>query len=495
MTWAYGNVDDSWNPRATLPIQGVMGVASTDDRNLGLRNGCASDFPRPIGESKGNPLEPSTWPDVAAPGSDVETTNAISVGHKAINPTTTRIPQVDEYRAEYGTSLSAAHTAGSIALLLQANPDLTPAEVEWILEDTATEPPEDLCEFPYNKGDPTHPTSAANHVYGHGLIDAHNATQTAIGFEGIPETDAEAVEPGPAFLKEEDRTDVDTVRVQDRLYLTGDGGISETRPTESTAETIESEANEPVTFTSAPFEESRTVSGIDASIWMSINTERFWQGQEVVGGNILLEVEQVGPDRFVKNGVVTGTPWRGDIGQGNLDGAFVTPERPFMRAAEDPLSIEPGDKLRINIKVNTRGLAGPGSEVTTFEVTVGSERYPSHVGIGERAPDAPRTYRACRENAPNWCAWIDADHPSAQTDFDGGHAELKWEGPGGSGAEIVTEDSVTRDCTVPADEAWGQCVVRLHDFVNRNSNSVTHCRVLDQPGPIQGHGTCRPLKH
>lgn len=66
-----------------------------------------------------------------------------------------------------GTSMACPHVAGTAALLLQANPSLTPAQVQTILEETAV----DLG------------IDGFDNYYGHGRIDAANAVSSV---QGIP---------------------------------------------------------------------------------------------------------------------------------------------------------------------------------------------------------------------------------------------------------------------------------------------------------------------
>ncbi|MDX1812237.1 MAG: S8 family serine peptidase [Gammaproteobacteria bacterium] len=89
--------------------------------------------------------------DVAAPGLSIWTTT-----------------NGGGYGAPSGTSFSAPLTAGVLALIKSANPNLSPDEVENILESTA----KDL-------GAPGWDTS-----YGHGRVDAYQAVLTAMGTTG-----------------------------------------------------------------------------------------------------------------------------------------------------------------------------------------------------------------------------------------------------------------------------------------------------------------------
>lgn len=84
-------------------------------------------------------------PDVTAPGVKIMTLN-----YNGLN----------SYFTGNGTPLSAAHVAAVIAMMLEANPNLTPAQIDRILETTAVK-----CEGLMTK----------NNYYGAGRIDAYEA--------------------------------------------------------------------------------------------------------------------------------------------------------------------------------------------------------------------------------------------------------------------------------------------------------------------------------
>ena len=95
----------------------------------------------------------TVFPGIVAPGVNIRTT-ALTYGGA--------VP--DSYAYVSGTSISAPHVAGAMALLLSAFPDLQPSQMEQALTATAL----DLG------------VSGADNVYGHGLIDAA-AAYTALG--------------------------------------------------------------------------------------------------------------------------------------------------------------------------------------------------------------------------------------------------------------------------------------------------------------------------
>jgi subtilisin family serine protease len=103
---------------------------------------------------------PDTWvvPDVAAPGTDV--LSAFPGGG---------------YETMSGTSMAAPHVAGTVALMLQARPDLTPAEVLDELEKTA------FHDDRYGQDRP-------NVQVGYGRIDAYAAVSGVASVTGLAGT-------------------------------------------------------------------------------------------------------------------------------------------------------------------------------------------------------------------------------------------------------------------------------------------------------------------
>jgi serine protease AprX len=94
-------------------------------------------------------------PDVAAPG---------------VNIMSAMYTTPDAYSTMSGTSQATPHVAGTIAIMLQANPDLTPQDIKKILRDTAQ-----AKGSPYNTVlDPKYNTAS-----GWGMLDAYGAVKRA----------------------------------------------------------------------------------------------------------------------------------------------------------------------------------------------------------------------------------------------------------------------------------------------------------------------------
>lgn len=148
------------NPHAQNPKPGVIGVANYDDINLGTRDGGLD-----TSSSRGKKGEPATYPDISAPGSIITSacTYALPICRSSGDVTD------PNYAAISGTSMAAPHIAGIVAVILEANPALTPAQVEDVVEDTAYkfgDPGTYEADVPARNSDNT-----TSFDKGHGLVD------------------------------------------------------------------------------------------------------------------------------------------------------------------------------------------------------------------------------------------------------------------------------------------------------------------------------------
>lgn len=176
--WAAGNDGgdgsaDMVSPYAKSPTPGVLGVASYDDGNTGTRNGIVSSF-----SSHGEDGDPTSYPDISAPGSNITS---------ACLPTLPICQSAEDlnYGTISGTSMATPHISGIVAQLLQADPTLTPAEVEDILEDNS---------YKYTDGadyepDPRNDDGTTSFDKGHGLVDVAAAVAEVLGTSAPPPGD------------------------------------------------------------------------------------------------------------------------------------------------------------------------------------------------------------------------------------------------------------------------------------------------------------------
>jgi serine protease AprX len=177
--WSAGNDGgdgsaDVTGPSAKEPTPGVLSVANYDDGNAGLR-----DNHLDASSSRGAQADPATWPDISAPGTDIEA--ACRLQYTLCLPDL--LSDLDlNYGRMTGTSMAAPHIAGYVAVLLSANPALTPAQIENVLEDTA-------YKFTAGAGyasDPTNADNSSSFDKGHGLVDVTAALASVLGVPNLP---------------------------------------------------------------------------------------------------------------------------------------------------------------------------------------------------------------------------------------------------------------------------------------------------------------------
>lgn len=181
VVFAAGNSGGNGSTQATSaecvnPTPGIICVANYDDGNNGNRNGSISSS-----SSRGASAKPGTWPDIAAPGTSIKSTCRTTLPVCVVGngrPITDNL-----YGNMSGTSMAAPHVAGIIAQMYQVKPDLTPAEVENILEDTAYK---FSSGAPYASNDITNPDNTSSFDKGHGLVDALAAVQYLLNLIAPP---------------------------------------------------------------------------------------------------------------------------------------------------------------------------------------------------------------------------------------------------------------------------------------------------------------------
>jgi serine protease AprX len=183
VVFAAGNSGDtptSINPYSTMPW--TISVAAGEKQGLGspadfssrgVDNGTGADV---AGMPADTSLAPNLRPDITAAGVDIKSarlrgaglTNTLGTVPIIGNDLTTIPPgYLPYYTTSQGTSFSCPHITGVVALMLEANPLLTPDDVVTILRQTAN------------------PMPFEQRVVGSGYVDAHNAVRSAMGLTAV----------------------------------------------------------------------------------------------------------------------------------------------------------------------------------------------------------------------------------------------------------------------------------------------------------------------
>jgi serine protease AprX len=137
--WAAGNdggdgSSSLTNPPGQDPTGGILSVASYYDQDTGTRDGVVSDY-----SSRGAQADPSTWPDLSAPGENITSSCRLylPICSTGLDPRNgPGLLDVGTFNTISGTSMAAPHIAGIVAQLFQADPTATPAEIEAALKGT-----------------------------------------------------------------------------------------------------------------------------------------------------------------------------------------------------------------------------------------------------------------------------------------------------------------------------------------------------------------------
>lgn len=218
MAFAAGNDggdggEDMTSGQCKDPTPGVICVAMYDDLNSGERDG-----PLSSGSSRGQSGKLNTYPDIAAPGV-AYTSTCIQGDPSNVLCGDSLEPQWQPwYGTISGTSMATPHITGAIGLLLQARPDLTPPEVEAILQRTARKIGDDYEPDPQLSG------NTVNVGYGAGLLDLPAALDAlGVAKAGLP-TSGEEFVVADGDTDAGDATDVVTLTMQDAT-VDGQTGI------------------------------------------------------------------------------------------------------------------------------------------------------------------------------------------------------------------------------------------------------------------------------
>lgn len=175
VVFAAGNASGNGSAPTTtaeclLPMEGLVCVANYDDRNSGTRSGAIASS-----SSRGQKTDSTTWPDISAPGTSIVSTCRATLPVCWANTGQITDPP-NSYSTLSGTSMAAPHVSGIIAQLYQVDPNLTPAEIENVIEDTA-------YKFTFGsayESDPYNPDNTSSFEKGHGLIDVLAAVRALL---------------------------------------------------------------------------------------------------------------------------------------------------------------------------------------------------------------------------------------------------------------------------------------------------------------------------
>jgi serine protease AprX len=183
VVFAAGNAGDTKtaiNPYSTMPW--TISVAAGEKQGLGspadfssrgVDNGTGADV---AGMPADPAAPPNLRPDITAPGVDIKSarlrgaglTNTLGTVPLVGNDLTTIPPAyLPYYTTSQGTSFACPHVTGVVALMIEANPLLTPDDVVTILRQTANP-------MPYEQ-----------RVVGAGYVDAHNAVRAAMSLAAV----------------------------------------------------------------------------------------------------------------------------------------------------------------------------------------------------------------------------------------------------------------------------------------------------------------------
>ena len=178
-----GDAPDMINPFSIAPW--VISVAAAEKQGVGTPagfssrgndNGTGSDT---AGQPADPAVAPNVRPDITGSGVDIKSTRSKGPGVTNIagtlpifvgaNDLSTIPPAyLPYYTTSQGTSFSTPQVSGIVALMLEANPLLTPDQVVTLLRQTATP-------MPYEQ-----------RVVGAGYVDAHNAVRAAMSLTAVP---------------------------------------------------------------------------------------------------------------------------------------------------------------------------------------------------------------------------------------------------------------------------------------------------------------------
>jgi serine protease AprX len=489
VTFAVGNdAGDGFvsntNVEANNQTPGIIGVANYDDQDSGKRDLCLA-----ASSSRGSSRDATTWPDLAAPGSKIMSTYPLGVDASG----NTRQPGVggNEYREMSGTSMATPHVAGIAALMLQANPSLTGAQIEYLLKSTATKLTViQRCwssvgrpRIGYINADPLDTLDGSNFDNGHGLVDAHGAVFAAQTFNGIPAMPAAAQIPDSFVVSEE------SIEVTEALFMHPGGGLDAT-PNFGAPATQITDTARPARFLTSVADAPRDIDGIAVQAWLGFVVPEVCASR-VLPGPLMARADVA---RVAANGDVE------QIAAARLSTVFNCPLKPFMREfvfpLEEPVHLDAGDRLRISVR-GEKTAPTPNADIPSAETAVlymDSSVAPSQVLLGE-AVERPTSGGEAECLIRLDCAVLSAKTPAASILCGPSTTSVSWVGAPGTGISTECSGSTTA-CVVPGlpGEPWAACQSDAQ-VKSPWSHWYGGCQAFSIYGEIEGSGRCYSTKY
>lgn len=157
------------------PTPGIICVANYNDANTGNVDNILAPS-----SSRGVRTDLTSYPDIAAPGTSITASCTQPLPGQTVCTNAERRWQ-PHYGTISGTSMATPHVVGTLALLFEARPDLSPAAAETLIQNTARKVRP--AENPYEP-DPQNPGATVHFGFGAGLLNV----QAALDALGIPST-------------------------------------------------------------------------------------------------------------------------------------------------------------------------------------------------------------------------------------------------------------------------------------------------------------------
>ncbi len=171
--WANGNDGGDGsaslsNPPGMDPTGGIISVASYFDKDTGTRDGVVSEF-----SSRGKKGQPSTYPDISAPGENITSACRpyLVVCSTGLDPRNgPGLLDIGTWNTISGTSMATPHIVGIVTVMFQVAPGASPATVENALKSTA---------YKYSDGAAYETVGSYTTSYdkGTGLVDVYAAAK------------------------------------------------------------------------------------------------------------------------------------------------------------------------------------------------------------------------------------------------------------------------------------------------------------------------------